>query len=201
MSGSSGVTLDLHQCDWLSSSIHFLCSCPHTEEHLKQKSHDQPDFLHYRFILSSFSSAIFLAKQVHFSSLIRSHTCNPSCLFTTFDSLLKPSALPASTFSPHRISPICSKRKWAKQDTNSPSPHLPAFPLRLLQLSPPSSLSQTQKFLGCSPNVICPCAPVTPSCLLVSPMPTRIRSLTLFRTSRSPLAFPSPYKHAVVLSS
>lgn len=105
---------------WLTPSICSLHSCSGAAEHLWWNLCDQDDVLHYKFILSSFNSSIFLAKQLYFSNYIESHVCNPSCLFAIFDLFLKPSLLLPSFHSLHRTSQISSKSKLTKYDVFFP---------------------------------------------------------------------------------
>ncbi|CAJ0939150.1 unnamed protein product [Ranitomeya imitator] len=48
------------------------------------------DFIHYKFMLKTYNSALHLSKQTYFNTLITSLSNNPKLLFDTFHSLLKP---------------------------------------------------------------------------------------------------------------
>lgn len=102
-------------------------------EYLQQKSPDQANFLLYKFMISSLTSAIFLAKQPHFSSWLNSRpaisaACLPPLIHSSNPRLLSP------LLSLLRISQTSSKRKLTR--------HKMSFSL-LLACIPPAVLASS----------------------------------------------------------
>ncbi|CAJ0942952.1 unnamed protein product [Ranitomeya imitator] len=66
--------------------------CKHVScaERLWRKSNLPEDFIHYKFMVKTYNSALHLSKQTYFNILITSLSNNPKRLFDTFQSLLNP---------------------------------------------------------------------------------------------------------------
>ncbi|XP_077106874.1 uncharacterized protein LOC143764792 [Ranitomeya variabilis] len=75
---------------WHTLQTRFLQRCSRCAEHLWRKSNLPEDFIHYKFMLKTYNSALHLSKQTYFNTLITSLSNNPKRLFDTFQSLLNP---------------------------------------------------------------------------------------------------------------
>ncbi|CAJ0950593.1 unnamed protein product, partial [Ranitomeya imitator] len=71
--------------------------CSRCAERLWRKSNLPEDFIHYKFMLKTYNSALHLSKQTYFNTLITSLSNNPKRLFDTFQSLLNPRAQAPTT--------------------------------------------------------------------------------------------------------
>uniref|UniRef100_A0A8C5MCC7 Endonuclease/exonuclease/phosphatase domain-containing protein n=1 Tax=Leptobrachium leishanense TaxID=445787 RepID=A0A8C5MCC7_9ANUR len=77
---------------WHTLQTRYLQRCSRTAERAWRKSRSEADFVHFKFILRSYTSALHLAKQSFFSSLISTLSSNPKRLWSTFNTLLYPPA-------------------------------------------------------------------------------------------------------------
>ncbi|XP_073417739.1 uncharacterized protein [Dendrobates tinctorius] len=75
---------------WHTTQTRFLQRCSRCAERQWRKSLLAEDFIHYKFMLKTYNSALHLAKQSYFTTLITSLSNNPRRLFETLNSLLKP---------------------------------------------------------------------------------------------------------------
>ncbi|CAJ0929631.1 unnamed protein product [Ranitomeya imitator] len=78
------------QQPWHTLQTRFLQQCSRCTERLWRKSNLPEDFIHYKFMLKTYNSALHLSKQTYFNTLITSLSNNPKRLFDTFQSLLNP---------------------------------------------------------------------------------------------------------------
>ncbi|CAJ0938649.1 unnamed protein product, partial [Ranitomeya imitator] len=84
------TTRHRRQQPWHTLQTRFLQRCSRCAEHLWRKSNLPEDFIHYKFMLKTYNSALHLSKQTYFNTLITSLSINPKRLFDTFQSLLNP---------------------------------------------------------------------------------------------------------------
>ncbi|CAJ0940409.1 unnamed protein product [Ranitomeya imitator] len=75
---------------WHTLQTRFLQRCSRCAERLWRKSNLPEDFIHYKFMLKTYNSALHLSKQTYFKTLITSLSNKPKRLFDTFQSLLNP---------------------------------------------------------------------------------------------------------------
>uniref|UniRef100_A0A8C5PJR1 Endonuclease/exonuclease/phosphatase domain-containing protein n=1 Tax=Leptobrachium leishanense TaxID=445787 RepID=A0A8C5PJR1_9ANUR len=81
---------------WHTLQTRYLQRCSRTAERAWRKSRSEADFVHFKFILRSYTSALHLAKLSFFSSLISTMSSNPKRIWSTFNTLLYPPAPPPS---------------------------------------------------------------------------------------------------------
>ncbi|CAJ0960009.1 unnamed protein product, partial [Ranitomeya imitator] len=84
------TTRHRRQQPWHTLQTRFLQRCSKCAERLWRKSNLPEDFIHYKFMLKTYNSALHLSKQTYFNTLITSLSNNPKRLFDTFQSLLNP---------------------------------------------------------------------------------------------------------------
>ncbi|CAJ0931603.1 unnamed protein product [Ranitomeya imitator] len=84
------TTRHRRQQPWHTLQTRFLQRCSRCAERLWRKSNLPEDFIHYKFMLKTYNSALHLSKQTYFNTLITSLSNNPKRLFDTFQSLLNP---------------------------------------------------------------------------------------------------------------
>ncbi|CAJ0944424.1 unnamed protein product [Ranitomeya imitator] len=84
------TTQHRRQQPWHTLQTRFLQRCSRCTERLWRKSNLPEDFIHYKFMLKTYNSALHLSKQTYFNTLITSLPNNPKRLFDTFQSLLNP---------------------------------------------------------------------------------------------------------------
>ncbi|CAJ0968500.1 unnamed protein product, partial [Ranitomeya imitator] len=63
-----------------------------TAERSWRKTRTPEDFIHFKFMIKTYNSALHIAKQTYFTTLNSSLSNNPKKLFDTFHSLLRPKA-------------------------------------------------------------------------------------------------------------
>ncbi|CAJ0931707.1 unnamed protein product [Ranitomeya imitator] len=91
------TTRHRRQQPWHTLQTRFLQRCSRCAERLWRKSNLPEDFIHYKFMLKTYNSALHLSKQTYFNTLITSLSNNPKRLFDTFQSLLNPRAQAPTT--------------------------------------------------------------------------------------------------------
>ncbi|CAJ0945814.1 unnamed protein product [Ranitomeya imitator] len=84
------TTRHRRQQPWHTLQTRFLQRCSRCAERLWRKSNLPEDFIHYKFMLKTYNSALHLSKQTYFNTLITSLSNNLKRLFETFQSLLNP---------------------------------------------------------------------------------------------------------------
>uniref|UniRef100_A0A8C5R1E4 Reverse transcriptase domain-containing protein n=1 Tax=Leptobrachium leishanense TaxID=445787 RepID=A0A8C5R1E4_9ANUR len=189
---------------WHTLQTRYLQRCSRTAERAWRKSRSEADFVHFKFILRSYTSALHLAKQSFFSSLISTLSSNPKRLWSTFNTLLYPPAPPptaafsAQDLADYFLSKTLNIRSnIPTQDSYLPPP-LPEVPSATLCRFLPATEEEVNSLLSSSHLITCPLDPI-PSHLI----PPLSSSLTpalshIFNLSLSTCSFPSAFKHALV---
>uniref|UniRef100_A0A8C5Q0P7 Reverse transcriptase domain-containing protein n=1 Tax=Leptobrachium leishanense TaxID=445787 RepID=A0A8C5Q0P7_9ANUR len=162
------------------------------------------DFVHFKFILRSYTSALHLAKQSFFSSLISTLSSNPKRLWSTFNTLLYPPAPPPSAaFSAQDLTDyflsktLTIRSNIPTQDSYLPPP-LPQVPSATLCRFLPATEEEVNSLLSSSHLTTCPLDPI-PSHLIPPLSSSLTPALThIFNLSLSTGSFPSAFKHALV---
>uniref|UniRef100_A0A8C5WCA3 Reverse transcriptase domain-containing protein n=1 Tax=Leptobrachium leishanense TaxID=445787 RepID=A0A8C5WCA3_9ANUR len=156
---------------WHTLQTRYLQRCSRTAERAWRKSRSEADFVHFKFILRSYTSALHLAKQ-SFSSLISTLSSNPKRLWSTFNTLLYPPAPPPTA-------------AFSAQD---PADYFLSKTLTIRSNIPTQDSYRTT----------CPLDPI-PSHLIPPLSSSLTPALThIFNLSLSTGSFPSAFKHALV---
>ncbi|XP_063808220.1 uncharacterized protein LOC135007766, partial [Pseudophryne corroboree] len=202
------LTSSLGLSQWTTSPSHVNGSSLDLVRQWR-KSRSKADFLHFKFILSSFSTALSLAKQSYFKILISTQSSNPRRLFATVNSLLRPpppplpSSLSALDFATYFTSKIDSIRQdiTSHQTSNQPPP-IPCHPspslLPTLTSFSHVSGEEVMALIRSPPPTTSPLDPI-PSHLLRYLSPSACSHLAhLLNLSLSSGTVPSAFKHALV---
>uniref|UniRef100_A0A8C5Q0X4 Reverse transcriptase domain-containing protein n=1 Tax=Leptobrachium leishanense TaxID=445787 RepID=A0A8C5Q0X4_9ANUR len=189
---------------WHTLQTRYLQRCSRTAERAWRKSRSEADFVHFKFILRSYTSALHLAKQSFFSSLISTLSSNPKRLWSTFNTLLYPPAPPPSAaFSAQDLADyflsktLTIRSNIPTQDSYLPPP-LPQVPSATLCRFLPATEEEVNSLLSSSHLTTCPLDPI-PSHLIPPLSSSLTPALThIFNLSLSTGSFPSAFKHALV---
>uniref|UniRef100_A0A8C5P977 Reverse transcriptase domain-containing protein n=1 Tax=Leptobrachium leishanense TaxID=445787 RepID=A0A8C5P977_9ANUR len=189
---------------WHTLQTRYLQRCSRTAERAWRKSRSEADFVHFKFILWSYTSALHLAKQSFFSSLISTLSSNPKWLWSTFNTLLHPPAPPPSAaFSAQDLADyFLSKTLTIRSNIPTPDSYLPP-PLRQVPSATlcrflPTTEEEVNSLLSSSHLTTCPLDPI-PSHLIPPLSSSLTPALThIFNLSLSTGSFPSAFKHALV---
>uniref|UniRef100_A0A8C5QC46 Reverse transcriptase domain-containing protein n=1 Tax=Leptobrachium leishanense TaxID=445787 RepID=A0A8C5QC46_9ANUR len=189
---------------WHTLQTRYLQRCSRTAERAWRKSRSEADFVHFKFILRSYTSALHLAKQSFFSSLISTLSSNPKWLWSTFNTLLYPPAPPPSAafitqdLADYFLSKTLTIRSnIPTQDSYLPPP-LPQVPSATLCRFLPTTEEEVNSLLSSSHLTTCPLDPI-PSHLIPPLSSSLTPALThIFNLSLSTGSFPSAFKHALV---
>uniref|UniRef100_A0A8C5LYD1 Reverse transcriptase domain-containing protein n=1 Tax=Leptobrachium leishanense TaxID=445787 RepID=A0A8C5LYD1_9ANUR len=189
---------------WHTLQTRYLQRCSRTAERAWRKSRSEADFVHFKFILRSYTSALHLAKQSFFSSLIYTLSSNPKRLWSTFNTLLYPPAPPPSAaFSAQDLADyflsktLTIRSNIPTQDSYLPPP-LPQVPSATLCRFLPATEEEVNSLLSSSHLTTCPLDPI-PSHLIPPLSSSLTPALThIFNLSLSTGSFPSAFKHALV---
>uniref|UniRef100_A0A8C5WG18 Reverse transcriptase domain-containing protein n=1 Tax=Leptobrachium leishanense TaxID=445787 RepID=A0A8C5WG18_9ANUR len=189
---------------WHTLQTRYLQRCSRTAERAWRKSRSEADFVHFKFILRSYTSALHLAKQSFFSSLISTLSSNPKRLWSTFNTLLYPPAPPPSAaFSAQELADyflsktLTIRSNIPTQDSYLPPP-LPQVPSATLCRFLPTTEEEVNSLLSSSHLTTCPLDPI-PSHLIPPLSSSLTPALThIFNLSLSTGSFPSAFKHALV---
>ncbi|CAJ0956507.1 unnamed protein product, partial [Ranitomeya imitator] len=159
---------------WHTMQTRFLQRCSRCAERQWRKSLLAEAFIHYKFMLKTYNSALHLAKQSYFTTIITSLSNNPKRLFETLNSLMKPKVqTPISNLSGEDLATyFLEKINHIHQDISAHSPQcldpLPCRTSSSLDIFEPVSEEEVSK-------------------LIASARPTTCNSI-----------FPSSFKHAII---
>ncbi|XP_077125359.1 uncharacterized protein LOC143782122 [Ranitomeya variabilis] len=190
---------------WLSSQTRFLQRCSRSAERLWRKTRTPEDFIHFKFMLKAYNSALHIAKQTYFTSLISSLSNNPKKLFDTFHSLLRSKAqapitdICADDLAYHFIEKIDNiHQEIRSQSPSSVTPIPPCISPGSLSAFDPITEEEVSRLLSSSRPTTCTTIPI-PSHLLQSLSPVITTHLTtIFNLSLSSGIFPSSFKHSII---
>ncbi|XP_073416510.1 uncharacterized protein [Dendrobates tinctorius] len=190
---------------WHTVQTHFLQRCSRCAERLWRKSNLHEDFIHFKFMLRTYNTALHLSKQTYFNTLITSLSNNPKRLFDTFHSLLNPRVQAPTTElrADDLANYFKEKIDQIRQEIISQSPHTmhcPPSPTASSSLSDfePVTEEEVSRLLASSRPTTCTSDPFL-SHLLQSLSPAVTPHLTkIFNLSLSSGIFPSSFKHAII---
>ncbi|XP_073513419.1 uncharacterized protein [Phyllobates terribilis] len=190
---------------WHTPQTRLLQRYSRCAERLWRKSNLPEDFLHYKFMLKTYNSALHLSKQTYFNNLIISLSNNPKRLFDTFHSLLNQTAqAPTTDLSADDLANYFKEKiDHIRQEIFSQSPNvMHAPPRHIVSCSfsdfEPVTEDEVIRLLASSRPTTCTSDPI-PSHLLQSLAPAVTSHLTkIFNLSLSSGIFPSSFKHASI---
>jgi hypothetical protein len=156
-------------------------------------------------MLKTYNSALNLAKQTYFTTLISSLSSNPKKLFDTFHSLLNPKAqAPITDLSAEDLATYFTEKieQIRHEITSRPPSAMDSFPPCIssgsLYKFDPVTEEEVSRLLSSSRPTTCASDPI-PSHLLQSLSPSVTTHLTkIFNLSLSSGIFPSSFKHSII---